>query len=137
MNRNCQSLLRMLMLILLVCVGATMADDFEISRSTIDGGGTMHTTGGTFELSGTIGQPAAGAMSGGSYDLSGGVWFPLAPADCNEDGGVSLLDYEAFATCLTGPATSVVSGCECYDIDHSGTVDMRDVTELQAALTGS
>jgi hypothetical protein len=127
----------MLMLILLVCVGATMADDFEISRSTIDGGGTMRTTGGTFELSGTIGQPDAGKMSGGDLDMTGGFWFALAPTDCNEDGGVSLLDYETFVTCLTGPAASVISGCECFDVNRSGTVDMRDFTGLQVAFTGS
>jgi len=125
------------MLSLLVCSGIALAGDFEITRSTIDGGGAMRSAGDTFELSGTIGQSDAGSMTGGSFDLSGGFWFPLAPADCNEDGRVSLLDYEVFATCLTGPDTSVGSGCECYDVNHSGTIDMRDVTELQAAFTGS
>jgi hypothetical protein len=37
------------------------------------GGGTS--TGGTYQVSGTIGQPdASGAMTGGSYSLTGGFW---------------------------------------------------------------
>ncbi len=111
--------------------------DYELSRHTIAGGGAMRGAGGTFELSGTIGQAAAGSMTGGTLDLSGGFWFARVPTDCNEDGGVNLLDYDAFATCLTGPAAGVLSGCECYDANRSGTVDMRDFTELQAAYTGS
>ena len=36
---------RMWILILMVCAGVAVADEFEISRSTIDGGGVMHSTG--------------------------------------------------------------------------------------------
>jgi hypothetical protein len=37
------------------------------------GGGTS--TGGTYQVSGTIGQPdASGAMTGGNYSLTGGFW---------------------------------------------------------------
>jgi hypothetical protein len=37
------------------------------------GGGTS--TGGTYQVSGTIGQPdASGAMSGGNYSMTGGFW---------------------------------------------------------------
>lgn len=37
------------------------------------GGGTS--TGGTYQMSGTIGQPdASGAMSGGNYSVTGGFW---------------------------------------------------------------
>jgi len=37
------------------------------------GGGTS--TGGTYQVSGTIGQPdASGAMSGGNYSVTGGFW---------------------------------------------------------------
>ncbi len=41
------------------------------------GGGTS--TGATFQVTGTIGQPdAGGAMSGGSYSLTGGFWSLIA-----------------------------------------------------------
>lgn len=32
---------------------------------------------------------------------------------------------------------STIDGCECYDVNRNGTVDMRDLAELQAAFTGS
>lgn len=39
------------------------------------GGGTSTSTGGTYQVSGTIGQPdASGAMTGGNYALTGGFW---------------------------------------------------------------
>lgn len=44
-----------------------------INWSTADGGGG-HSFGGTYTVSGTIGQPDAAAMSGGAYALTGGFW---------------------------------------------------------------
>ena len=41
---------------------------------TVDGGGTTSSTGGSYSLSGTIGQPDAGTSTGGTYALSGGFW---------------------------------------------------------------
>ena len=56
------------------------AQDYDLSWYTIDGGGEMFTTGGDYELSGTIGQPDAGELSGGSFQLTGGFWFSLGEA---------------------------------------------------------
>ncbi len=50
------------------------AQPYVITRSTIDAGGAMNSSGGTFVLSGTIGQPDTGVSSGGPYALSGGFW---------------------------------------------------------------
>jgi hypothetical protein len=50
------------------------AQSYSIDWSTIDGGGNT-STGGVYSVSGTVGQPDAGAaMSGGSYSLTGGFW---------------------------------------------------------------
>ena len=50
---------------------------------TIDGGGGT-STGGVYSVTGTIGQPDAGAMSGGSYTLTGGFWaLPIAEQTTN------------------------------------------------------
>ena len=115
-----------------VCaVAATAGPDFELSRHTIDGGGVMRSTGGDFELSGTIGQPDAGTLSGGDIEVTGGFWFALTPADCNEDGSVNLADHAAFTQCVGGPDGSVTAGCECFDVDSSGTVDLRDFAAVQ------
>ena len=71
--------LAFLALILFVGVNAlpTQAQSggtYELTWSTIDGGVGTFSTGGTYELGGTIGQPDAGALSGGTYGLSGGLW---------------------------------------------------------------
>jgi hypothetical protein len=50
------------------------AQSYSIDWFTIDGGGGT-STGGVYSVSGTIGQPDAGAvMSGGNYTLQGGFW---------------------------------------------------------------
>jgi hypothetical protein len=55
------------------------AQNYTIDWSTIDGGGGA-STGGVYSVSGTIGQPDAGAMSGGNYMLQGGFWGLIAAA---------------------------------------------------------
>lgn len=52
---------------------AQVGGDFEIVRSTLDGGGG-YSTGGTFELTGTIAQPEAdpNIAIGGDFSLRGG-----------------------------------------------------------------
>lgn len=79
-------------------IAQTAGSGFDLSWHTIDGGGGT-SVGGTFELSGTIGQPDAGAMSGGSFDLTGGFWPGLdagvptcALADVTCDGAVNVDD---------------------------------------------
>lgn len=120
----------------LALTAAAAAQQFEITRSTIDGGGVMRSTGGEFELSGTIGQPDAGRMTGGNFELNGGFWFPLATGDCEEDGDVDLSDHELFESCLTGPnGGPAVGECRCFDVDQSGDVDLADFATIQSAFT--
>ena len=50
------------------------AQSYTIDWYKIAGGGGT-STGGTYSVSGTIGQPdASGAMTGGNYSLTGGFW---------------------------------------------------------------
>lgn len=116
--------------------GSAPGGTFDLSWHSIDGGGVVRSTGGDFELSGTIGQPDAGFFTGGNFELSGGFWLALAPTDCNEDGAANLLDYDLFTQCMGGPNSGVSAGCECFDIDRSGTIDLRDFATMQAAFTG-
>src|SRR5512137_1313244 len=55
-------------------VGAQTGGGYDLTWSTIDGGGYMFSTGGGYSLGGTMGQPDAGVMSGGGYTLAGGFW---------------------------------------------------------------
>ena len=50
-----------------------VAQTYALDWFTIDGGGGT-SSGGNYTLTGTIGQPDAGAMIGGSYSLVGGFW---------------------------------------------------------------
>ena len=47
---------------------------YDLTWSTIDGGGYTWSEGGGYSLGGTIGQPDAGAISGEGYTLAGGFW---------------------------------------------------------------
>jgi hypothetical protein len=50
------------------------AQSYSVDWYKISGGGGT-STGGTYQVSGTIGQPdASGAMSGGNYSVTGGFW---------------------------------------------------------------
>ena len=52
---------------------------YSIAWYTLDGGGGT-SSGGTYSVTGTIGQPDAGRSSGGIYVLNGGFWGMLAAA---------------------------------------------------------
>ena len=53
------------------------AQSYSIDWYTIDGGGGT-SAGGVYSVTGTIGQPDAGAMSGGNYTVMGGFWGTVA-----------------------------------------------------------
>ena len=67
---------------LAAALGATApawAQPFAITWSSIDGGGaTTPLAGGTFALTGTAGQPDAGALSAGAFACIGGFWAVTA-----------------------------------------------------------
>jgi hypothetical protein len=63
-----------LLLLFSLPVLAQSGGGYDLSWSTVDGGGATFSTGGDFSLGGTVGQPDAGAMSGGDYSLAGGFW---------------------------------------------------------------
>jgi hypothetical protein len=63
----------LLILMLAMLPLAVQGQPFSIDWFTIDGGGGT-STGGTYTVTGTIGQPDAGRMSGGAYTLEGGFW---------------------------------------------------------------
>ena len=62
---------------LLLSAPAAAGNDWSIDWRTIDGGGEIFTGGGSWELSGSIGQwdaTQANAQTGGSWSLTGGFW---------------------------------------------------------------
>jgi hypothetical protein len=71
-----------MVILLLAAVGGAVAlaqsgGAFDLTWYTVDGGGQAGSasTGGSFSLSGTIGQPDAGPpLSGGAFGLGGAFW---------------------------------------------------------------
>jgi hypothetical protein len=53
---------------------AQSGDGYDLTWSTVDGGGHTFSTGGGYGLGGTVGQPDAGSLTGGGYALVGGFW---------------------------------------------------------------
>ena len=72
MKSGCRILVSALLYSLIRCTWI-YAQTYTVDWSTIDGGGGT-STGGTYSVSGTIGQPDAGQMSGGNYSIKGGFW---------------------------------------------------------------
>ena len=50
------------------------SEGYDLSWWTVDGGGSTLGGEGGYALSGSIGQPDAGALVGSDYALSGGFW---------------------------------------------------------------
>ena len=69
--------LSLLIPLVLALLASTAQAQYTINWFTIDGGGGV-STGGVYSVSGTIGQPDAGAMSGGNFTVQGGFWSMLA-----------------------------------------------------------
>lgn len=107
---------------------------FEITWYTIDAGGTSSAVGGSFELSGTIGQPDAGAqMSGGQFSLLGGFWPGVTtpdacPGDLTGDGMLNFFDVSAFLAAYT--AQEPVA-----DFTGDGLFNFFDVSAFLAAYS--
>ena len=124
--------------ILTTLVAVAGEPGYQMTRSTISSGGTTSRTGGDYQMSSTIGQSQSNVLEGGDFSLDGGFWYGIALGDCEADGFVDLIDHMQFFDCVTGPDTaSEADECKCYDIDLSGTIDLLDFADVQAAFTGS
>ena len=67
-------LLALTVFLLLSAVAFTYSQSYEMKWWSIDGGGAK-SSGGSYAITGAIGQPDTGeAMSSGPYNLDGGFW---------------------------------------------------------------
>lgn len=117
-----------------------MADepDYEITRSTIGSRGTTSSTGGDYEMSSAIGQSTGNVLEGGEFSIDGGFWYTIPAGDCQANGYLDLIDHSQLFDCVTDPdVANEADECQCYDIDLSGTIDLLDFADIQAAFTGS
>ncbi len=118
---------------------STALAQYDLSWWTVDGGGQMFSTGGTFSLGGTIGQPDANAvvMTGGTFELVGGFWAGV-PAGCrgdmNCDGVIDFADIDAFVAVLSGGACCDPTSFNC-DVNGDSAVNFDDIDPFVALLT--
>ena len=75
-----------ILLAILIC-STSQAQNYQINWHTIDGGGGT-SSGGSYVLSGTIGQPDALYSYSDDYELLGGFW---------PGGYLCIVDFESFA----------------------------------------
>jgi hypothetical protein len=102
-------------LALLVLGLSVRAQDFSLDWFTWDAGSET-SFGGAYALTGTIGQPDAGAMSGGDYALIGGFWAVPPPgleADVSPrsglgNGSVSVTDWVQIGRFVAGLDAALV-----------------------------
>ena len=88
-NKTIASITRLAVstMLLIVLAESKANGQYEISWYTIDGGGGL-SSGGSYTLIGTIGQPDAAYSKGGNYELLGGFW---------PGGPLCFIDFEHFA----------------------------------------
>lgn len=85
----------------LCAVASAASAQYAIKSYVIAGGGAQNASGGSYTLSGTIGQAAAFGpplATGGNYSHAAGFWWTVGncPADFNNDGVVDDADFSIF-----------------------------------------
>lgn len=92
--------------LLAVCGRVLAGEPFAIDWHTIDGGGGT-STGGDFELSGTMGQhDASTTLTGGDWELAGGFWPGVATTDL-----CAGVDCDDGVTCTVDACDSATGLC--------------------------
>ena len=128
---------RITVVLILTVAAAALAQPYDLSWRTVDGGGQMFTTGGSLVLSGTIGQPEPGVLTGGTLALVGGFWAVTTvacpcPGDLDGDGERSGTDIQYFTNCVLGAG----SNCICAEVDGVPGLGIGDVSAFVSQLLG-
>jgi hypothetical protein len=109
-----------LLLIALIFTPIAVAE-YSIPWYTIDGGGGS-SSGGPYQVSGTIGQPDAGYHNEPPYELLGGFWV---------GGPLCIVNLEHFANFasywLDGPCNESNNWCGGADLDQLDDVTIVDL----------
>jgi hypothetical protein len=120
--------------ILLAIFASPARAQFSIDWYTIDGGGGT-SSGGSFEVAGTIGQADAGTHSGGQFTVEGGFWPVIltseggCAADLDGNGVLDLFDFLAFTNLFN-------AGDPDADFNGDGVRDLFDFLAFTNAFNG-
>jgi uncharacterized repeat protein (TIGR01451 family) len=119
-------------LLSLLFAAPAVAQTYEISWHTVDGGGATFSTGGPYSLGATIGQPdASAALTGGSFGVVGGFW-----------GGAGATQADLSITKTDGQTTAIPGQPITYTIvasnaGPSGVFGATVSDVVPAAVTGA
>jgi hypothetical protein len=121
----------------LLGVGSAFAlAGYTLDWWTVDGGGATFSTGNSYSLGGSIGQPDAGTSTGGSYTLIGGFWGgsadiipPTVALSVSKSGTGS-------GTVTSNPA-GINCGATCsYSFDNNASVTLTAAPTPGSTFTG-
>jgi len=122
-TQNSFIILAAVWLLMAVAAFGQSGGNYELSWSTIDGGGGR-SSGGPYTLTGTIGQPDAAYSSGGNYEMLGGFW-PGGPIS------ICIVDFERYARFaehwLDEPCNEGNNFCDGADLNHLDGVNGVDL----------
>ncbi|MEK6674799.1 MAG: hypothetical protein AABZ47_03995 [Planctomycetota bacterium] len=120
-------------------LSAQTGGGYDLTWSTIDGGGETFSTGSGYELGGTIGQADAGGMANGGYSLTGGFWAAASACTCQLYADLiqsCLVDLDDLLCLLSGFADLPM--CPQGDIapcgGSGGPIDVDDLISLLEAF---
>lgn len=114
----------LIILFVILFIIASASGEYQINWYTVDGGGGA-SSGGTYQLTGTIGQPDADYSGGEPYELLGGFWIggPLCIVD--------LQDLAQFAAhWLEVSCDAGNNYCEGADLNGEDGVNLEDMRLL-------
>jgi hypothetical protein len=107
-------------LMIVASAAAQTGGQYELSWSTIDGGGGT-SSGGQYVLRGTIGQPDAAYSAGGDYEVLGGFW---------PSGALCIVDFEHFARFAMYWLYTDDCPADLFDDDMVNFEDLREFVDL-------
>jgi hypothetical protein len=121
-------LLATLGVLLPAATGAQSGGPYDLTWNSLDGGGAIASSGGSYVLGGTVGQPDAAPMTGGVYQLQGGFWLTgtaiVAVGDDPPDGSPNATPM-AFRLHPVHPNPSGGTMTLVFDLPAESRVDVE------------
>jgi hypothetical protein len=63
------------------------------------------------------------------------VFFGRRMGDVDLDADIDLADFQYWTICMNGPTDAeLITGCQVFDFNHDGRVDLSDFGGFQLAL---
>lgn len=88
------------------------------------------TGGSKFWADGVRWQPTGISSTVVAASLEAGQCCPVPWADVDGDMDVDVEDYGVFQACMTLDGSAIRSGCECFDVDGGGAIDVNDLVDF-------